>query len=144
MIVRWRLRRRSIGSGFGRRCPSRLALAGEQAEGMEDGSRVALDAVGQVGGVEEAAEGEELVQIVSDLLTGPVLLVGENSDDAVVMSLNHGSDRGEVEAEERMGFREGPRLEAPEPGSGGRVGAAGQVAIYRAGRSAPCRWFSIR
>ena len=73
---------------------------------------------------------------MSDLVTGPVLLVGENSDDAIAMRFDHGSDRGKVEAEERMGFREGPRLEAPEPGSGGRVGAAGQVAIHRAGRVA--------
>src|SRR5271165_6110330 len=35
MIVRWRLRRRSTGSGFGRPGPSRLALAGEQAEGVD-------------------------------------------------------------------------------------------------------------
>ncbi len=51
--------------------PNRLALAGEQAEGMEDGSRVVFDAVGPVCGVEEAAEGEEQVQIVSDLVTAP-------------------------------------------------------------------------
>src|SRR5271157_1235277 len=136
VLVRWGLRRRSASSGYRKGCPSRLALAGEEPEGMEDGGRVALDAVGQVSGVEEAAEGKELVQIASDLVTGPVLLVGENSKDTVAMCFDHGSDRGKVEAEERMGFREGPRLEAPKPGSGLRVGAAGQVALHRAGRVA--------
>jgi hypothetical protein len=50
-------------SGFRGRRPSRLALAGKQSEGMEDGGRVAVDAAGEVGGVKEAAEGEEQVQI---------------------------------------------------------------------------------
>ena len=103
---------------------------------MADGGRVALDAVGQVNGVEDAVEGEELVQVVRDLVPGPMLLTGENSNDAVAMRCDHGCDRGEVDADERMGFRKGLRLEAPEPGSGRRVGTAGQVAIHSAGRVA--------
>jgi hypothetical protein len=103
---------------------------------MEDGGRVGIDAVGQVGGFEEAAEGDELVKIVSDLVTGPVLMVGENSGNAVAMRLHHGSDRGKVEAEKGMGIREGQGLEAAEPGAGRRVGVRCEVAFHRAGRVA--------
>ncbi len=124
------------GSGFRQCSPVSRLLACEQSQGVVNTGPVALDAVCQVGRIEQVAQSHELVQVASHLVTRTWLPAGEHLNDAVVMGCDHGLDGSEIQAEKRVSFREGTCLELAESSSSRRFGTRRQKSSDRRRRVA--------